>query len=105
MKIILLLIILLIIPLATAAIDLNEDITEEDKETFNEILTPVMKIYNFLKYSASAFAALFLIFSAISYMSSGDNPGKREGAKKSISYIIVGLMIIWAVPYAINFLV
>lgn len=90
-------------PIALA--DLDDEISEEDQEAFDEILTPVMKIYNFVKYSATTLAALFMVFSAVSFMTAGEDQRKREGAKKSISYTILGLIVIWAVPYAITFLV
>jgi hypothetical protein len=97
--------ILMVIAMPFAMADLDDEITEEEQEAFDEILTPVMKIYNFVKYSATTLAALFMVFSAVSFMTSGEDQRKREGAKKSISYIIVGLMVIWAVPYVISFLV
>ena len=46
-----------------------------------------------------------MVFSAVTFMTAGDDQRKRDNAKKSLSYIIVGLMVIWAVPYAISFLV
>ena len=104
MKLALLVLVLFAVPLVTA-FDLGEEITEEDEEEFDEILEPVMKIYNFVKYSATVLAALFLVFAAISFMGSGEDQRKREGAKKSIGYTLVGLLIIWAVPLVIDFLV
>ena len=35
------------------AVDFNQDISSEDQATFDEILEPVMKIYNLVKYSAT----------------------------------------------------
>lgn len=98
-----LILLLLIMPFVTA--DLDEEISEEDKETFDEILTPVMKIYNFIKYSATVVAALFMIFAGIGFMTAGDDQRKRDNSKKSISYTVIGLGVIWAVPYIITFLV
>lgn len=98
-----LVVITMVMPFVAA--DLDDDITPEEQEAFDEILTPVMKIYNFIKYSATVIAALFMVFSAVTFMTAGDDQRKRDNAKKSLSYIIVGLMVIWAVPYAISFLV
>jgi len=44
------------------AVDFDK-ISNEDKETFDEILKPVMKIYSLVKYIASAIAVIFLLFS------------------------------------------
>src|SRR3989344_2227535 len=95
--------VLIILPIVLA--DLDGGISEEDKATFDQILTPVMKIYNFIKYAATVIAAIFLIFGAINFMTAGDDQRKRDNAKKGISYTLIGLIIVWAVPYVIHFLV
>ncbi|MBM3199488.1 hypothetical protein FJZ53_01030 [Candidatus Woesearchaeota archaeon] len=87
------------------AVDLNDELTGEEKSAFDEILTPVMKIYNLVKYSASAIAAIALLFAAIGYMTSGSDPRKRDSAKNTAGYVVMGLFIIWATPYIVNFLV
>ncbi|MFH0978706.1 MAG: hypothetical protein V1837_05375, partial [Candidatus Woesearchaeota archaeon] len=38
-------------------------VSQDDKEAFDEILTPVLRIYNLVKYVASAIAVIFLMFS------------------------------------------
>src|SRR3989338_11639337 len=70
---------------------------QNDINTFNQILEPVMKVYNFVKYSASVLALLFLIFAAIS-MFTNDNPMEKDKAKSKIMYIVVGLILIWVAP-------
>ena len=104
MKFALLILVLFVVPF-TMAFDLDDEISEEDEEAFDEILEPIMKIYGFMKYSATVLAALFLVFAAINFMGSGEDQRKREGAKKSISYTLMGLLIIWAVPLVIDFLI
>ena len=37
-----------------AAIAFDDEISDEDKETFDQILEPVLKVYNLVKYAASA---------------------------------------------------
>jgi len=90
---------------AAMAVDLNQELTTEEKSTFDEMLTPVMKIYNLIKYSASAIAAIALLFAAVSYMISGSDAKKRDSAKNTAGYVIVGLFIIWATPFIVDFLV
>jgi hypothetical protein len=90
---------------AAMAVDLNKELTTEEKSTFDEILTPVMKIYNLIKYAASAIAAIALLFAAVSYMISGSDAKKRDSAKNTAGYVIMGLFIIWATPFIVDFLV
>lgn len=88
-----------------SAVDFDQDISDEDKETFDEILEPVMKIYNLIKYSATVLAVLVLLFAGLSYMTSGSNPGKREKAKNMVTYVVIGLIVIWIAPLIVNFIV
>lgn len=87
------------------AVDFDEDISEDDKDTFDEILEPIMKIYNLVKYAATILAVVVLLFAGVSYMISGSNPGKRENAKNMVTYVVIGLIVIWAAPLVVNFIV
>jgi type IV secretory pathway VirB2 component (pilin) len=73
-----------------------------DTATFDQILQPVWKVYNFVKYIATAIAAIFLVFAGITYMTSGNDMMKRENAKHMIAYVIVGLIVIWAAPFIVQ---
>jgi flagellar basal body-associated protein FliL len=90
---------------AVSAVDFDQDISSEDKQTFDEILEPVMKIYNLVKYSATILAVMVLLFAGVSYMISGSNPAKREQAKNMTMYVVIGLIVIWAAPLIVNFIV
>jgi uncharacterized membrane protein len=87
------------------AVDFGGDITAQDQETFDQILEPVMKIYNFIKYAATALAVVFLVFAGVSFIMSGSDQAKREQAKAMATYIIVGLIIIWVAPLVVQYLV
>lgn len=87
------------------AIDLNQSITPEQQATFDHILEPVMKIYNLVKYTATGIAALVLLLSGINYMMSGADPKKRDNAKAMAMYVLIGLVIIWAAPFVVQFVV
>jgi len=65
----------------------------------------VMKIYNLVKYSATAIAGVILLLAGISYMALGSDPRKRENAKNMAMYAIIGLVIIWATQVMVNFIV
>lgn len=88
-----------------SAVDLNQTITPEDQATFDQILQPVIKIYNMVKYFATAIAALVLLLAGINYMMSGSDPKKRDNAKAMGMYVLLGLIIIWAAPLVVNFIV
>jgi type IV secretory pathway VirB2 component (pilin) len=88
-----------------AAIDFDQDISSEDQQTFDEILQPVMKVYNLVKYAATVIAVVILLFAAISFMTSGSDPKKREDAKNMAMYVIIGLIVIWAAPLIVNWIV
>jgi type IV secretory pathway VirB2 component (pilin) len=87
------------------AIDFNRDISSQDKAAFDEMLEPVLKIYNLVKYSATVISVVVLLFAGITYITSGSDPGRREQAKSMGMYVIVGLMVIWAAPLIVNFIV
>lgn len=101
-QILLLAAILLVIPMA-AAVEFN-NITAQDKAAFDGILAPVMKIYNLVKYAATAIAALMLLFAGITYMTSGGDPKKKETAKNMATYVVIGLVIIWVAPLVVSLL-
>jgi type IV secretory pathway VirB2 component (pilin) len=87
------------------ALDFNQTISADDQATFDQILAPVMKVYNLVKYVATAIAVVVLLFAGITYITSGDDPGKREKAKSMAMYVIIGLIVIWAAPLVVNFIV
>lgn len=90
---------------AHAAADLDTTISEADKAKFDEILTPVAKIYNFIKYAASLIAVIALLFAGISYMFSGNDIKKRDTSKNMAAYVLIGLVVIWAAPFVVNLLI
>ena len=103
MKVLLLLLLLLMIS-PVLAVDMGT-ISSQDRATFNEILKPVMKIYNLVKYTATIIASIMGVFAGVTYITSGSDPRKRETAKQMIMYILIGLSIIWAAPLIVNFVV
>ena len=103
MKALIILTLLLVLPLVLA-VDMGS-ISSSDRATFNEILEPVMKIYNLVKYSATIIASIMGIFAGITYMTSGSDPKKRDTAKQMAMYVLIGLAIIWATPLIISFVI
>ncbi len=89
----------------SAVIDLNQPISPQDQQSFDQMLSPVMKIYSLVKYVSSVVAALILLFAGIVYMTAGADPKKREQAKSMAMYVVIGLIVIWAAPLIVNFIV
>ena len=96
---------LLMLPSVAAQINFNQGISAQDQATFDQILEPVLKIYNLVKYIATAIAVLVLLFAGVNYTMSGSDPHKRENAKSMIMYVLIGLVIIWAAPLVVQFMV
>lgn len=101
---IVMLLVLMALPLAYAS-DFNGEISDDDKETFDKILEPVIKIYNLVKYAATAIAVLVLLFAGVLFMMGGNDPKHRDTAKSMATYVVVGLIVIWAAPLVVNFVV
>jgi len=87
------------------AVDFNQSISAQDKASFDQILSPVMKIYNLVKYSATVLAVVVLLFAGVTFMTSGSDSGKRQQAKNMGMYVVIGLIVIWAAPLIVNFIV
>jgi len=87
------------------AVEFNQTLSASDKATFDQMLSPVMKIYNLVKYSATVLAVLVLLFAGVMYITAGSDPGKREKAKNMAMYVLIGLVVIWAAPLIVNFIV
>ncbi len=83
----------------------NGTITQEEQQTFNTILEPIIRIYNLIKYAATFIAVIMLVLAGVSYITSGSDPGKRESSKNTIMYVFIGLAIIWAAPWFVQFMI
>ena len=96
---------LLLLPLGVLAVDFNSTVSPQDQQTFDQILQPVMKIYNFVKYAATVLAVIFLVFAGVTFIMSGNDQAKREQAKMMMTYIVIGLIVIWVAPLIVSYLV
>jgi len=95
----------LFLPFGVMAVDFNSTVSAQDQATFDQILSPVMKIYNFVKYAASVLAVLFLIFAGVTFIMSGNDAAKREQAKMMATYVVIGLIVIWVAPLVVSYIV
>lgn len=75
-----------------------------DTTAYNEILKPIQKIYDLVRYAATLLALLGFVFAAIQLILAGTNTGKREKAKAMMASIVGGLFVIWAAPLVVPYL-
>ena len=57
-----------------------------------------------LSWARTTHVRSVMLIAGLSYMMSGDDMKKRDSAKQRVGYIIVGLMLVWATPFIVNFL-
>ena len=94
---------MLLFQVATAAVDFDQQLSPQDQALADQILAPVMKIYNLVKYVATALGVLMLVFAAITFMTAGGEQAKREKAKIMGTGVVVGLIVIWVAPTVVRF--
>lgn len=100
-----LLLAMLILPtLVAAELDFSQDITPAEEAQFDQILQPVMKVYNFIKYAATIAGVLMLVFSGITFVTAGGETAKKEKAKNMATGVIIGLIIIWIAPLVVRYI-
>lgn len=73
-----------------------------DIATYDQMLRPLWNVYAFIKYTATAIAVLAIVIQGIKFMTSGNELVKREEAKKALTFIAVGLGVIWVAPLAVR---
>lgn len=92
-------IVLLVLMLALPAVLAQDvELTAEQQEAKEKLENAVWVIYDIFKYVATAAGALLIAFSGLKFMSSGNDPMQRNQAKTWITYIIIGLILIWLAP-------
>ena len=95
---------LLALPVTLAAVNFNQSITPGEQQQFDQILAPVMKIYNFVKYAATVIGVLMLVFSGITFITAGGEIAQKEKAKNMAMGVVIGLVVIWVAPMVVNYL-
>ena len=86
------------------AATIDTTVSPEDKAKFDQMLMPVAKLYHFFEYGATLVGVIFLTIAGFHYMMSGNDIKKRETAKHTAAFAIIGLAIIWAAPTAVSLL-
>lgn len=91
-------------PAVFAALDFDGELSTEDEATFDSILEPVMKVYQFIKYAATIIGVLMLVFAGISFATSGGDNAQKERAKNTAAGVVIGLILIWVAPLIVEYL-
>lgn len=84
--------------------EFDRSITEQEKATFREMFKPLLSLFNMFKFLASIVAGVYLAWGAINLIMSGDDFKKRETAKQKLAFAVLGMMIIWGIPYFMQFM-
>jgi len=98
------LLLLITLPNVLGAIDFEQSITPQEEQQFDQILSPIMKIYNFIKYAATVIGVMMLVFAGISFLTAGGEQLKKDKAKNTAFGVVIGLVLIWVAPYIVQFL-
>ena len=104
MLFLLLLLAAMIAPSVFAAINFDQPITPAEEQQFDQMLSPLMKIYNFIKYAATVIGVLMLVFAGITYITSGGDQGKNQMAKNMAMGVVIGLILIWIAPLVVRYI-
>lgn len=103
-KLVLVLLLLLALPCVLGAIDFDSDLTDEEEAQFDQILAPVMKVYNFIKYAATVIGVLMIVFAGITFITAGGEMAKKEKAKNMAIGVVIGLIVIWVAPLVVRYI-
>ncbi len=95
---------LLLMPVALAEIDFDQELSNDEVAQLDAILDPVLKVYNFVKYSASVIGVLMLVFSGITFVTANGEMAKKEKAKSIAAGVVIGLIIIWVAPLVVKYI-
>ncbi|HLC78257.1 MAG TPA: pilin [Candidatus Nanoarchaeia archaeon] len=91
------------LPFVLAAPDFNTPLDPADEQALDQILSPVLRIYNAIKYVATVVGVLMMVFAGISFMMAGGELAKKERAKVMAVGVIIGLVVIWVAPLVVQY--
>jgi hypothetical protein len=77
-----------------------EDVTEDSEEGLNNVITNVV---NVLSLIVGIIAVIMIVIGGFRYITSGGDSGNVSGAKNTILYAIVGLVIVALAQFIVRF--
>ncbi len=89
-------------PFVAAAINFNQPLTTQEQQAFDKILEPIMKIYRFLKYIATAIGVVMLVIAGVQFTTAGGDTKGKENARNRAVGVIFGLVLIWVAPVIVQ---
>ena len=101
---VIILVVLFVLPGVLGAVSFNSTLSPQDEAQFDQILAPVMKIYNFIKYAATVAGVLMLVFAGINFVTAGAEVTKKERARHMATGVIIGLILIWVAPLIVQYI-
>ncbi|MBI5065351.1 hypothetical protein HZA97_03870 [Candidatus Woesearchaeota archaeon] len=84
--------------------DFDDPLSSSEKRSLQRAFDPMIKLFSMIKYLGSILAAVFSAWGAALLITGGDNQQKRDEAKNKISYSVMGLGVLWAIPVLLDFL-
>ena len=98
-----LLFLLLCTTFVLGAPDFTTPLDPTDEAALDQILSPVMRVYNAIKYTATVIGVLMLMFAGVTFMTAGGETGKKDRAKFMAAGVVIGLIVIWMAPLVVQF--
>jgi hypothetical protein len=77
-----------------------EDVTEDSEDDLNTVITNVV---NVLSLIVGIIAVIMIVIGGFRYITSGGDSGNVSGAKNTILYAIVGLVIVALAQFIVRF--
>jgi RsiW-degrading membrane proteinase PrsW (M82 family) len=72
--------------------------------SISQITQPISNIYDLIKAAVSILGIIAITIAGAMYMFSGGNIQQRESAKSTVSYAVVGLVLVWVAPLIVSYL-
>ena len=84
--------------------DFDQPVNDQQKTLFRQMFQPLLSLFTMIKFLASIVGGVYLSWGALNLMTAGDDFKKRETAKTKLTFAVLGMMIIWGIPYFMQFM-
>lgn len=71
----------------------------------NDLIGAIRRVLTYLLLLAGLIAVIYLIYGGVQYITSAGDQAKADGAKKTILYALVGLIVIGFAMVLVNFVI
>lgn len=87
------------------ASEFDRPISNDEKQLFREMFKPVFKIYDLFKYATLVLGGVYLAYGSLLLLVSGGGDESKTKAKNTMAATVMALIIIWSIPYFLDFMV